>query len=99
MNRGGYVYILCNKSHSVLYTGVTSNLSTRMEQHRAGEGKGFTARYRVYHLVYYERFDTIVEAIAREKQIKGGSRADKISLVNSINSTWKDLSEEPDFFS
>ncbi len=97
MNHGGYVYILCSKWRRVLYTGVTSDLSARVAQHRSGEGKGFTARYRVHRLLYCERHDSIEGAIAREKQIKGGSRADKIKLIESMNTEWRDLSEDPDF--
>ena len=99
MTRKGYVYILTNKTHMVLYTGVTSNLSQRMEQHMEQHKTGFykksfTHRYNVTELVYYEVFDLVVDAIAREKQIKAGSRQKKIDLINSFNPEWRDLSTE-----
>jgi putative endonuclease len=75
----------------VLYTGVTNDLQRRVSEHRSPENRGFTSRYKVDKLVYYEEFDDIEEAIAREKQIKGGSRQKKIDLVNSMNPWWKDL--------
>ncbi len=99
MTKGGYVYILCSANRRVLYTGVTSDLATRLEQHRSGEGKGFTARYRVNRLVYYEWFDSIEHAITREKQIKAGSRKKKVALIEGMNPQWRDLSENEDFFS
>jgi len=91
---GGYIYILTNKHHTVLYTGVTNNLSRRVKEHKEKVNKGFTKRYNVDKLVYYEIFDNIYDAICREKQIKAGSRQKKIDLVNSINSEWKDLIED-----
>ncbi len=94
MSKKGYTYILTNKNHTVLYTGVTSNLPQRMEQHRTGKYKNsFSHRYNVTILVYFEETSSIVDAIAREKQIKAGSRQKKIDLINSINAEWKDLSE------
>lgn len=75
MQRGGYIYILTNKNHTVLYTGVTSNLAKRLYEHRTGYYKdAFTSRYNVTKLVYFEGFTLIEEAIAREKQIKAGNR-------------------------
>jgi len=92
MERGGYIYILTNKNHTVLYTGVTSNLPNRMYEHRTGFFKGaFTSKYNVDKLVYFEGFTRIEEAIAREKQIKGGSRQKKLDLINRFNPEWKDL--------
>ncbi|MCO6482382.1 MAG: GIY-YIG nuclease family protein [Flavobacteriales bacterium] len=92
MRRGGSVYILANRANGVLYTGVTSNLVRRVLEHRARKHPGsFTARYNVFLLVYYEHFDRIVAAIAREKQIKAGSRKAKIKLIESMNPGWKDL--------
>jgi putative endonuclease len=86
------VYILANKSNSVLYTGVTSNLMNRMFEHKSYSNlSSFVSRYKVNKLVYYEEFDDVSEAILREKQIKAGSRKKKIKLVDSINSDWKDL--------
>ena len=75
-----------------LYTGVTNDLLHRVEAHKLGEGSRFTMRYHFDRLVYYESFDLIVDAIAREKQIKGMSRAKKIALIKKMNPTWRDLS-------
>ena len=95
MTRKGYVYILTNKNHTVLYTGITSNLPQRMERHRSGYYQNaFSRKYNVTEFVYYEIFDLVVDAIAREKQIKAGSRQKKIDLINSLNPEWKDLSED-----
>ena len=89
-----YVYIMTNKSNRVLYTGVTSDLVGRVWHHRAGEREGFTKKYKVNRLVYYEGFEDIRYAIEREKQIKAGSRQKKIELVEKMNLEWKDLYEE-----
>jgi len=95
MFKGGYVYILTNKNHTVLYTGVTSNLAKRLWEHQnSAYPQSFTTKYNVFKLVYYEGFHSIEEAIAREKQIKGGSRAKKEKLINSMNHDWNDLSGE-----
>ena len=88
------VYILTNKYNKVLYTGVTSNLFKRVNEHKEKLVGGFTSRYNVDKLVYYEEFETMPEAIACEKQIKGGSRQKKLDLINSKNPEWKDLYEE-----
>lgn len=85
---------MTNKSNKVLYTGVTSNLFKRVAEHKDKMVLGFTNRYNITKLVYYEEFNTMEEAIAREKQIKGGSRQRKIDLVNRKNPEWKDLYEE-----
>jgi len=86
------VYILTNKNHTVLYTGGSSNLKMRVCQHKEkADPKSFTARYNVDHLVYYEQFFDIGEAIAREKQIKAGNRQKKIDLINKFNPEWRDL--------
>jgi putative endonuclease len=91
----GFVYILTSNRNSVLYTGVTSDLKSRVEQHKHKKhASGFTARYNVTKLVYFKRFDTIGEAIAEEKRIKGGSRKKKLDLINKLNPEWKDLSGE-----
>ena len=93
MKKGGYIYILTNKNHTVLYTGVTSNLGIRIQQHRTGKFvNSFTSKYNVTILIYYEEFDNIVEAIAREKQLKAGSRQNKVELINRFNPEWKDIS-------
>ena len=95
MKKGGCIYIMTNKHHTTLYVGVTSELYYRMIQHKEKKyPKSFTAKYNLNELVYYEVFHSIEEAIAREKQIKGGSRADKDKLINTLNPDWKDLFEE-----
>ncbi|HEY6520424.1 MAG TPA: GIY-YIG nuclease family protein [Roseiarcus sp.] len=85
------VYILANRRQGTLYTGVTSNLAERIFQHRAGLTPGFSSRYGCNRLVFYERYERMDEAIAREKQIKGGSRARKIALIEAMNPAWSDL--------
>jgi putative endonuclease len=93
----GFVYILTNKSNSVLYIGVTSNIKERINQHKIKKyPNSFTARYNLYKLVYYEQFDTIGDAIKKEKQIKGGGRKKKIKLIAGMNPEWNDLSEVVD---
>ena len=82
---------MTNKRNTVLYTGVTSNLLKRVYEHKNKVIKGFTSKYNIIKLVYYEVFNDMYNAIAREKQIKGGSRQKKIDLVNSMNPGWKDL--------
>ncbi|WP_370088688.1 GIY-YIG nuclease family protein [Ekhidna sp.] len=95
MEKGGAVYILTNQSNSTLYVGVTSDLYTRITNHKEKkEPKSFTARYNLNKLVYYESFHSIEEAIAREKQLKGGSRKKKEDLINSVNPKWNDLFDE-----
>lgn len=93
MIKKSYVYIMTNRTRRVLYTGVTSDLRERVSQHRSGEIEGFTSRYNVDTLVYFEEFEDIRDAIAREKRIKGGSRAKKLALVESMNPGWQDLAE------
>ncbi|PIR06385.1 MAG: excinuclease ABC subunit C [Candidatus Komeilibacteria bacterium CG11_big_fil_rev_8_21_14_0_20_36_20] len=86
-----FVYILTNKNNKVLYTGVTSDLIERIYQHKEKLVKGFTSRYNVDKLVYYEIFEDISEAISREKQIKNLVRRKKLELINKFNPDWKDL--------
>ncbi|MGB6523566.1 MAG: GIY-YIG nuclease family protein [Candidatus Acidiferrales bacterium] len=86
------VYILASKSLN-LYTGVTSNLQRRVIQHREKLLKGFSAKYNINRLVYYESFGDVFAAIRREKQIKGWLRSKKIALIESANRDWKDLSD------
>jgi len=94
MQRGGTVYIMTNKHHTVLYTGITSNLISRIQEHLSKVyNKSFTAKYNVNKLVYYQSFPTIEEAIAEEKRIKGGNRQQKLNLINSMNPLWNDLYE------
>jgi putative endonuclease len=88
-----YVYIATNKDNHVLYTGVTNDLYRRMYEHKNKLMKGFTQKYNVCKLVYYEETSDVYSAISREKQIKGGSRAKKITLIEAINPGWKDLEE------
>ena len=88
------IYIMTNKYNRVLYTGVTSNLLRRVTEHKEKAIEGFTSRYNVNKLVYYEEFATMEEAIAREKQIKGGSRKKKLDLIKSKNPNWEDLYDE-----
>ena len=88
------VYILTNKPNGTIYVGVTSNLARRLEDHRLRPKGSFTARYNLQRLVHVERFDDIEEAIRREKQLKGGSRAKKIALIERDNPLWKDLASE-----
>ncbi len=94
MNRQFYVYIMTNKRSTVLYTGVTNNLKRRVYEHREMLADGFTRRYKINKLVYYEVFEDIENAILREKQIKGGSRQKKIELINTMNKGWRELYEE-----
>ena len=94
MGKEYFVYIMTNKYNTVLYTGVTNNLMRRVWEHKEGFFSGFTSRYRVNKLVYYESYENINLAIAREKQIKGGSRQKKIDLVIGLNPDWNDLYEE-----
>jgi putative endonuclease len=82
---------MTNWNNTVLYTGVTSNLQERIFQHKQKLSIGFTSQYKVKKLIYYEECADAISAIKREKQIKGGSRAKKLSMVNGINPTWKDL--------
>ena len=95
MQRGGWVYILANKPFGTLYTGVTSDLIGRIAKHRDHHHAGsFTARYGLYLLVYHEWCPTIVEAIAREKQLKAGSRKRKVDLITGMNPKWSDLYDQ-----
>ncbi|MBA4421328.1 MAG: excinuclease ABC subunit C [Anaerolinea sp.] len=94
MQKQYFVYILTNRTNNVLYTGVTNNLSRRLEEHKNASQSSFTGKYKVNRLVYYEETTDIYAAITREKQIKAGSRQKKIDLINSINPEWKDLSAE-----
>ena len=89
-----FVYILTNYSNTVLYTGQTHDLLTRVYHHREGLTDGFTKKYKVTKLVYYEVADDLNGALYREKQIKAYSRLKKISLIENMNPTWQDLSGE-----
>ena len=93
MKRRYYAYILTNRHHTVLYTGMTNNLQRRVGEHRNPTKRCFTSRYNVSKLVFYEVFDTPMDAIRREKQIKAGPRWRKVRLIESVNPAWKDLAE------
>jgi putative endonuclease len=94
MGKEYFVYIMTNKYNTVLYTGVTNDLARRVWQHKEGFGSVFTNRYHINKLVYFESYESINLAIAREKQIKGGSRRKKLDLINKFNLEWKDLYDE-----
>jgi putative endonuclease len=88
-----YVYIMTNRRCGVLYTGVTNDLGRRVQEHRDESLEGFTHRYHLKHLVYFETWPDANQAIAREKQIKGLLRKKKIALIEEMNPEWRDLSE------
>jgi putative endonuclease len=87
----GFVYIITNRNNTVLYTGVTSQLVQRMYQHKQKLVEGFSKKYNCHKLVYFEYGDDIEACIAREKQIKAGSRNKKVQLIESMNPEWRDL--------
>jgi len=87
------VYMVANRRNGTVYVGVTSNLPRRAFAHREGLVKGFSSRYGCKILVWYEVHETMIDAITREKQIKAGSRAKKLSLIEDLNPQWKDLFE------
>ena len=86
-----YVYILTTRNNKVLYTGVTNDLKRRVFEHKSGLNEGFTKKYHVHKLIYFEKFDFVEFAFAREKQIKGYSREKKIKLIEAMNPEWKEL--------
>lgn len=86
--------MMTNKNNSVLYTGVTNNLFRRVFEHKGKKIEGFTKKYNCSKLVWYEQYQEAINAISREKQIKGGSRKKKEDLINHMNPQWKDLYEE-----
>lgn len=88
-----YIYIMTNRSRT-LYIGMTNDLERRVSQHKAKLIPGFTSKYNITQLVYYEATNDVHEAIAREKQLKGWLRSKKIALIESVNADWKDLSAE-----
>jgi putative endonuclease len=91
MDRQYFVYIMTNKYNNVLYTGITNDLKRRVYEHKEKLVSGFTKKYNITKLIYYEVFDDPENAILREKQIKAGSRQKKIDLINSINRKWLNL--------
>ena len=94
LTKNYYVYILFSQRNGTLYTGVTSDLVKRVYQHKNKLADGFTKKYNVNKLGYYEIFDNIEYAILREKQIKAGSRIKKIKLIEGVNPRWDDLYEQ-----
>ena len=93
MQKQYFVYIMTNNNDTVLYTGMTNNLKRRVYEHKNKIYRGFTSRYNISKLIYYEICGDSYHAISREKQIKAGSRWRKIKLIESINPNWTDLSE------
>ncbi len=95
MQRGGTVYIMTNQLKTVLYTGITSDLIHRVQEHKSKKyPHSFTAKYNVVHLVWFCSFSTIEEAIDEEKRIKADNRAQKCALINAANPNWEDLWEK-----
>ena len=94
MTRQYYVYIMTNAGNTVLYVGVTNDLMRRVYQHKEKLADGFTRKYNVVKLVYYEILEDIQNAIVREKQIKAGSRHKKLELINGMNREWRDLYDQ-----
>lgn len=91
MDKQYYVYLMTNERNNVIYTGITNNLLRRVYEHKNKLIKSFTNKYNVNKLVYYEEYDSSIDAISREKQIKAGSRKKKIELIKKINSNFRDL--------
>ncbi len=92
-----FVYILASKRNGTLYVGVTNNLARRLSEHKAKLVPGFTRKYELYQLVYFEAFDSILEARAREHSLKRWHRAWKIALIEKLNPNWRDLTDELNF--
>ena len=90
-NKQYYVYLICNKNNTTIYTGITSDLKRRIWEHKNKTTKGFSSKYNLYKLLYYEIYNDPENAIIREKQIKSGSREKKIELIESMNPKWIDL--------
>lgn len=88
-----YVYILTNKTNRVLYIGMTNDIKRRIFEHKSEMIEGFSKRYHTHKLVYFEEYGSPIEAISREKQLKGYKRDKKTALINKMNSDWNDLSE------
>ncbi|MDO8486884.1 MAG: GIY-YIG nuclease family protein [Candidatus Curtissbacteria bacterium] len=94
MSRNCYVYILTNLNNTVFYVGVTNNLERRVVEHKSGLIKGFTQKYKLKKLVYFEEFPTMMDAIRREKQLKNWHRDWKLNLIKSLNRFFNDLAAE-----
>ena len=88
-----YIYIMTNQGRNVLYIGMTNDLERRVSEHKSDTIEGFTKRYRLHVLVYYEMYGDVNDAIAREKQLKKWSHAKKVHLIETLNPEWKDLAE------
>ena len=95
MTERAFVYFITNGNNGVLYIGVTNDLGRRIGEHRQHHGSGFTLKYKLCKLVYFEVFDSIDAAIAREKQLKAGPRRKKNALVNQFNPSWQELAPPP----
>ena len=89
-----YIYIITNRKYGVPYIGVTNNLVRRIWEHKNKQIKGFTSRYNLHKLVYFEVYDDEITAITREKKLKNYSRQKKIDLINTFNPSWRDLYED-----
>lgn len=89
-----YIYILASQKNGTLYVGVTTNLPKRVHEHKSGITRGFVAKYAIYNLVYFEEYDDISSAIAREKQLKKWKRSWKLKLINNFNPDWKDFYQD-----
>ena len=95
MEKVGFVYIMTNNLRTTLYIGVTSQLRARIYKHKTGfYQNSFSSKYNLFNLVYYQKFSTIIAAIAFEKKLKSGSREKKLSLIQSINPDWRDLYDD-----
>lgn len=94
VSKNSFVYIITNKKHGTLYIGVTADLLTRISQHKTKIIKGFSSKYNLDKLVYFEHFEDIREAIYREKKLKHFTRQQKINLIEAQNQQWRDLYEE-----
>lgn len=93
MTKQYYIYIMTNEYNKVLYTGITNDLVRRVYEHKNGQGGAFTSKYKITKLVFFEITSDVRAAIAREKQIKAGSRAKKLKLIEEMNPEWKDLGD------
>jgi putative endonuclease len=89
-----YVYIITNRKNGTLYTGMTNDIERRVYEHKHKVNQGFASKYNCTKLVYFDSYQSVVETIAREKQIKGWLRSKKIALIESMNPDWNDLSED-----
>ena len=94
MDEASYVCMMSSSSRRALYTGITARFRSRVFEHKKDLVEGFSSKYKCHRLVYFERFERVVDAIAREKEIKGWRREKKNNLVESINPTWKDLAAD-----